>query len=189
MLTAEFDYELPESAIAQHPAPRGESRLLVLDRSGDGRHQRIGHAPPDPEDLGQWQRALLADPPGEGLARHVLGGDEHVGAEIGRHEHQIADRDQVRVGQAARPADLADQVGPDPHVAGQLPTDHLQGDRLVADRVVGPEDRAVAPGPGQGQAGQQQCGCGHQHCSQPGPAARALGVKDWAHALSPCRGL
>jgi S-adenosylmethionine:tRNA ribosyltransferase-isomerase len=30
--TAEFDYELPESAIAQQARPRGTSRLLVLDR-------------------------------------------------------------------------------------------------------------------------------------------------------------
>ena len=36
MLTRDFDYELPDDAVAQRPLPRGESRLLVLDASGDG---------------------------------------------------------------------------------------------------------------------------------------------------------
>jgi S-adenosylmethionine:tRNA ribosyltransferase-isomerase len=34
--TADFEYELPEAAIAQQARPRGCSRLLVLDRSGGG---------------------------------------------------------------------------------------------------------------------------------------------------------
>ncbi len=33
MRTADFDYELPEAAIAQRARPRGTSRLLVLDRA------------------------------------------------------------------------------------------------------------------------------------------------------------
>lgn len=41
MLTSDFDYELPPEAIAQEPAPRGESRLLVLDREGPERHARV----------------------------------------------------------------------------------------------------------------------------------------------------
>ena len=45
MLTRDFDYPLPESAIAQHPAPRGTSRLLVLDRQGEERHRRIADLP------------------------------------------------------------------------------------------------------------------------------------------------
>lgn len=45
MLTAEFDYELPDAAIADRPAPRGESRLLVLDRAAAERHGRIGDLP------------------------------------------------------------------------------------------------------------------------------------------------
>jgi len=45
VLTAEFDYDLPESAIADRPAPRGESRLLVLDREGAERHRRIKDLP------------------------------------------------------------------------------------------------------------------------------------------------
>jgi len=45
LLTRDFDYPLPESAIAQHPAPRGTSRLLVLDRQGEERHRRISDLP------------------------------------------------------------------------------------------------------------------------------------------------
>jgi S-adenosylmethionine:tRNA ribosyltransferase-isomerase len=45
VLTSELDYDLPESAIADRPAPRGESRLLVLDRKGEERHRRIHDLP------------------------------------------------------------------------------------------------------------------------------------------------
>ena len=45
MLTTEFDYELPPERIAQRPAPRGESRLLVLDREGPERHRRVRDLP------------------------------------------------------------------------------------------------------------------------------------------------
>lgn len=45
MLTRDFDYELPDEAIAQEAAPRGESRLLVLDAEGDERHRRVGDLP------------------------------------------------------------------------------------------------------------------------------------------------
>jgi S-adenosylmethionine:tRNA ribosyltransferase-isomerase len=45
MLTSDFDYELPPSSIAQEPAPRGESRLLVLDREGPERHARVRDLP------------------------------------------------------------------------------------------------------------------------------------------------
>lgn len=45
MLTTEFDFELPPERIAQRPAPRGESRLLVLDREGAERHRRVRDLP------------------------------------------------------------------------------------------------------------------------------------------------
>jgi S-adenosylmethionine:tRNA ribosyltransferase-isomerase len=45
MLTADFDYRLPAGQIAQQAVPRGESRLLVLDREGPERHRRIGDLP------------------------------------------------------------------------------------------------------------------------------------------------
>ena len=38
MLVADFDFDLPDELIAQQAAPRGTSRLLVLDRAiGRGR--------------------------------------------------------------------------------------------------------------------------------------------------------
>jgi len=45
VLTSDFDYELPAASIAQEAAPRGESRLLVLDREGPDRHARVGDLP------------------------------------------------------------------------------------------------------------------------------------------------
>jgi S-adenosylmethionine:tRNA ribosyltransferase-isomerase len=45
MQVRDFDYHLPEDRIAQEPAPRGESRLLVLDAEGAGRHRRVGDLP------------------------------------------------------------------------------------------------------------------------------------------------
>jgi S-adenosylmethionine:tRNA ribosyltransferase-isomerase len=45
MLTRDFDYDLPAERIAQHPAPRGESRLLVLEAEGAARHRRVRDLP------------------------------------------------------------------------------------------------------------------------------------------------
>lgn len=45
MQTRDFDYSLPESAIAQRPAERGTSRLLVLDAEGEARHRRVADLP------------------------------------------------------------------------------------------------------------------------------------------------
>ncbi len=45
MLTSDFDFDLPPASIAQEPAPRGESRLLVLDRTGPERHARVRDLP------------------------------------------------------------------------------------------------------------------------------------------------
>ena len=35
---ADFDFPLPDELIAQQPAPRGQSRMLVLDRGSGARH-------------------------------------------------------------------------------------------------------------------------------------------------------
>ena len=43
--TDDFAYALPAGRIAQRPAPPGESRLLVLDAEGAGRHRRIAELP------------------------------------------------------------------------------------------------------------------------------------------------
>ncbi len=43
--TSDFDFELPESAIAQRPAERGRSRLLVVGGTAEARHRSIGDLP------------------------------------------------------------------------------------------------------------------------------------------------
>ena len=46
MHRSEFDFDLPDELIAQHAAPRGQSRLLVLDRaSGARQHASIADLP------------------------------------------------------------------------------------------------------------------------------------------------
>ena len=46
MLTADFDFHLPDSAIAQQPVERGTSRLLVVDAAaGPDRHRTVADLP------------------------------------------------------------------------------------------------------------------------------------------------
>jgi S-adenosylmethionine:tRNA ribosyltransferase-isomerase len=45
VLTSDFDFELPAASIAQEAAPRGESRLLVMDREGADRHAHVRDLP------------------------------------------------------------------------------------------------------------------------------------------------
>ena len=45
MLTSEFDFALPDHLIAQHPAPRGTSRLLVLGAGDSLEHTSIAELP------------------------------------------------------------------------------------------------------------------------------------------------
>lgn len=45
MRTADFDYQLPAESIAQRPAPRGTSRLLVVGAEGAARHRRVADLP------------------------------------------------------------------------------------------------------------------------------------------------
>ena len=46
MRVADFDFDLPEAQIAQEPAPRGQSRLLVVDRAaGAWRESTVGDLP------------------------------------------------------------------------------------------------------------------------------------------------
>ena len=45
MRTDDFDYHLPEELIAQRPAPRGSSRLLVVSATAENRHRKVGDLP------------------------------------------------------------------------------------------------------------------------------------------------
>jgi len=45
VLVADFDFELPDAAIAQEPVARGESRLFVLDAVASERHRHVRDLP------------------------------------------------------------------------------------------------------------------------------------------------
>ncbi len=45
MLTSDFDFDLPQDRIAQHPLPRGTSRLLVIDPVQADRDRRFDDLP------------------------------------------------------------------------------------------------------------------------------------------------
>lgn len=45
MLVSDFEFELPADRIAQEPAPRGHSRLLVLDADGGDRYRQVHELP------------------------------------------------------------------------------------------------------------------------------------------------
>jgi len=103
VLTRDFDYELPEDRIAQEPAPRGESRLLVLDEQGRDRHRHVRDLPRllKPGDL-----LVLNDT--KVIPARLLG--RRTGAGEGRMEvllvEKIGDREWdalVRPGRRARP--------------------------------------------------------------------------------------
>ena len=60
--TSDFDFELPESAIAQHPVERGQSRLLVVGAAEDSdRHRSIGDLA---EQIIDDRRAPIEEPQG-----------------------------------------------------------------------------------------------------------------------------
>ncbi len=52
MRVADFDFDLPESLIAQHPRPRGASRLLVVTRADESWHETTIAALPQLLDAG-----------------------------------------------------------------------------------------------------------------------------------------
>ena len=45
MLTKDFDFHLPAGSVAQRAAPRGTSKLMVLDAIGAGRHRSVADLP------------------------------------------------------------------------------------------------------------------------------------------------
>jgi S-adenosylmethionine:tRNA ribosyltransferase-isomerase len=106
LLTRDFDYPLPAAAIAQEPAPRGASRLLVLDREDEERHRRVSDLPAllRPGDLlvVNDTRVLPAR-----LYGRVAGGESRASRELelllveglGEHEWEVL----ARPGRRARP--------------------------------------------------------------------------------------
>jgi S-adenosylmethionine:tRNA ribosyltransferase-isomerase len=89
MLTRDFDFELPDDRIAQEPAPRGESRLLVLDAppgppsGSDPRHRRVADLP---ELLPPGDLLVVNDTrviPARIFGRQLIPGEESGAAEEG----------------------------------------------------------------------------------------------------------
>jgi len=102
VLLADFDYELPADRIAQHPRPRGRSRLLVVDAEGAGRHRTIADLP----DLLQPGDLIVVNDT-RVLAARLFGRREPGGARV---ELLLAERLEetvweclVRPGRKARP--------------------------------------------------------------------------------------
>jgi S-adenosylmethionine:tRNA ribosyltransferase-isomerase len=109
MLTRDFDYDLPADRISQHPAPRGESRLLVLDAEGADRHRCVRDLPPllRPGDLVVVNDTRVI--PARLFARRTEGG-AGGGGSVGRVElllvEKMGDREWdalVKPGRRARP--------------------------------------------------------------------------------------
>ncbi len=63
LLVRDFDFELPDDRIAQEPAPRGESRLLVLDAppGSEERHRRVSDLPELPDLIGPGDLLVVND--------------------------------------------------------------------------------------------------------------------------------
>jgi S-adenosylmethionine:tRNA ribosyltransferase-isomerase len=111
VLTADFDYRLPEEAIAQRPLPRGEARLLVLDRRGAERHRRVRDLPAllRPGDLviANDTRVIPARlfgrrRPGGGQVEVLL--VEPIGGAAGAYDWDVL----VKPGRKARPGTVLD---------------------------------------------------------------------------------
>jgi S-adenosylmethionine:tRNA ribosyltransferase-isomerase len=107
VLTADFDFELPEAAIAQRPLPRGEARLLVLDRQGRERHRRVRDLP---ELLRAGDLAVVNDTrviPARLLGRRRPGGGQVevlLVERVGDREWDVL----VKPGRRARPGTVLD---------------------------------------------------------------------------------
>jgi S-adenosylmethionine:tRNA ribosyltransferase-isomerase len=102
VLTQEFDYQLPDELIAQRPAPRGESRLLVLDARGAERHRHIRDLP---ELLAPGDLLVVNDTrvlPVRLLARRRPGGGQ-VEVLLAERRDDLAWEALVRPGRRARP--------------------------------------------------------------------------------------
>ena len=142
MNVADFDFDLPASQIAQEPAPRGESRLLVLHReTGLVAHARTAQ-------LGQYLRAgdllvvndtrvfparLLGRrvPSGGAVECLLMGAGRPVDAEPGAEEWDAL----VHPGQKLKPGTRMAFEGPSreqgPVLHGQILARRFQGRRTI----------------------------------------------------------
>jgi len=134
MNVSDFDFELPDELIAQQALPRGESRLLVVDRaSGARRHGTIADLPSIlvPGDLLVVNntrvfaaRLLGHRVPSGGSVECLLLGFPHSG------EPRLADA-LMHPGQKLRAGSIVRFEGPDGVLMGEVVSRHFHGRRTI----------------------------------------------------------
>jgi S-adenosylmethionine:tRNA ribosyltransferase-isomerase len=138
MLVADFDFELPEDLIAQDAVPRGESRLLVVDRASDRLiHTSIGELPAflRPGDLMVVNdtRVLAA----RLLGRRVPSGGQVECLLLGRRQAPGGSSDDaiwdalMHPGQKLKPGAVVRFEGPGGVLMGEVVDRHFQGRRTI----------------------------------------------------------
>lgn len=139
MLTSDFDYHLPEASIAQRPAPRGESRLLVVDREGEERHRKVRDLPTL---LRRGDLLVVNDTrviPARLYGRRRPGGGKVellLVEKVGPREWDAL----VKPGKKARTGTVLDFEGPRASDGGA--SDDTAGPRLTAEMIERPPDGA-----------------------------------------------
>jgi S-adenosylmethionine:tRNA ribosyltransferase-isomerase len=134
MNVSDFDFELPDELVAQQALPRGESRLLVVDRaSGARRHGTIADLPSIlvPGDLLVVNntrvfaaRLLGHRVPSGGSVECLLLGFPHSG------EPRLADA-LMHPGQKLRAGSIVRFEGPDGVLMGEVVSRHFHGRRTI----------------------------------------------------------
>jgi S-adenosylmethionine:tRNA ribosyltransferase-isomerase len=134
MNVSDFNFDLPDELIAQHAAPRGESRLLVLDRAtGARRHTTIADLPsilvPGDVLVVNNTRVIAARllghrVPSGGAVECLLLGSPPAG------EPRLADA-LVHPGQKLKPGSLVRFEGPEGVLMGEVIARHFHGRRTI----------------------------------------------------------
>jgi S-adenosylmethionine:tRNA ribosyltransferase-isomerase len=144
MKASDFEFDLPVELIAQHAAPRGSSRLLVLDRaSGARRHASIAELPTllRPGDLlvvndtRVFAARLLGRrfPSGGAVECLLLGSppsDAAVGSPTSDPASRICDA-LMHPGQKLKPGSLVRFEGPAGILTAEVLARHFQGRRTI----------------------------------------------------------
>jgi len=134
MNVSDFNFDLPDELIAQHASPRGESRLLILDRvSGARRHTTIADLPsilvPGDVLVVNNTRVLAARllghrVPSGGAVECLLLGSPSPG------EPRLADA-LMHPGQKLKAGALVRFEGPDGVLMGEVMSRHFHGRRTI----------------------------------------------------------
>ena len=143
MKVAEFDYHLPADLIAAEPAPRGASRLLVLDRAGGRREHRSIRDLPDilrPGDLLVVNDTRVF--PARLLGRRVPSGGA-VECLLLRRLDEARWEALVHPGQKLRPGARFAVGPPGRQLLGEILERHFHGRRTIRLEAEGGEVEAL----------------------------------------------